>query len=76
VIEKLKKIQGATTMTIQKKSLISSLNTTKKALAASTPVAGSASAGSVKPAVGKMAHAGMKAGTHQPKFARFAKLIK
>ena len=41
-------------MTIQKKSLINSLNTTKKALAASTPVAGPAAAGT-KPRGTKLA---------------------
>lgn len=47
-------------MTIQKKSLINSLNTTKKALVASTPVAGSASAATVKP--GRQHMASAKAG--------------
>ncbi len=50
-------------MTIQKKSLINSLNTTKKALVASTPVAGSAAAASVKPAVQK--GGSFKAATHK-----------
>lgn len=41
-------------MTIQKKSLINSLSTTKKALVASTPEKGSAKVGAVKPRVGKL----------------------
>ena len=41
------------TMTIQKKSLINSLNTTKKAIVASTPATGTAAAGTVKPAAAK-----------------------
>jgi hypothetical protein len=36
-------------VTIQKKSLINSLNTTKKALVATTPEKGSAASGAVKP---------------------------
>ena len=60
-------------MTIQKKSLINSLNTTKKALVASTPVAGSAAAGSVKPAVGKLGKKDMKLGTVNARYARFGK---
>lgn len=39
-------------MAIQKKSLINKLNTTKKALVASTPT-GSVQAGTTKPRVGK-----------------------
>lgn len=55
-------------MTIQKKSLINSLNTTKKAIVASTPAAGSASAGAVKPAMRKAGFkkAGVRAGTLHP----------
>jgi hypothetical protein len=53
-IEDFKKTRGAKKMTIQKKSLINSLNTTKKALVASTPVAGSAAEASVKPGVTKL----------------------
>lgn len=41
------------TMTIQKKSLINSLNTTKKAIVASTPATGKAATGTVKPALSK-----------------------
>jgi len=40
-------------MTIQKKSLINSLNTTKKAIVASTPATGKAATGTVKPALSK-----------------------
>ena len=47
-------------MTIQKKSLIKSLNTTKKAIVASTPAAGSVEAGAVKPGV--RVRPGLKAG--------------
>ena len=54
-------------MTIQKKSLINSLNTTKKAIVASAPATGTAASGTVKPAVGLRAgtkmRAGVKAGT-------------
>jgi len=42
-------------MTIQKKSLINSLNTTKKAIVASTPATGTAASGTVKPAMHKAA---------------------
>ena len=42
-------------MTIQKKSLINSLNTTKKAIVASTPATGTAATGTVKPARAKLA---------------------
>ena len=38
-------------MSIQKKSLINSLNTTKKAIVASSPATGSAATGTVKPAL-------------------------
>jgi hypothetical protein len=48
------KIQEELTMTIQKKSLINSLNTTKKAIVASTPAAGTAEAGAVKPGLKKL----------------------
>ena len=41
------------TMTIQKKSLINSLNTTKKAIVASTPASGTAASGTVKPAISR-----------------------
>jgi hypothetical protein len=59
------------TMTIQKKSLINSLNTTKKAIVASTPATGTAASGTVKPALsvrpglkaGTRMKAGLKAGT-------------
>jgi hypothetical protein len=55
------------TMTIQKKSLINSLNTTEKAIVASAPAAGTAASGTVKPAVGLRAgtklRAGVKTGT-------------
>jgi len=37
-------------MSIQKKSLLSNLNATKKALVATSPATGSATAGAVKPA--------------------------
>lgn len=47
-------------MTIQKKSLINSLNTTKKAIVASTPAAGATASGSVKPALS--VKPGLKAG--------------
>jgi len=42
-------------MTIQKKSLINSLNTTKKAIVASTPTTGTAASGAVKPATQRAA---------------------
>lgn len=42
-------------MTIQKKSLINSLNTTKKAIVASTPATGTAASGTVKPATQRAA---------------------
>jgi hypothetical protein len=48
-----KKFHEERIMTIQKKSLINSLNTTKKALVASTPAAGTAASGTVKPAMQK-----------------------
>jgi hypothetical protein len=48
------------TMTIQKKSLINSLNTTKKALVATTPEKGSATAGAVKPGKIRAAAATLK----------------
>ena len=59
------------TMTIQKKSLINSLNTTKKAIVASAPTTGTAASGTVKPALsvrpglkaGTKMKAGLKAGT-------------
>jgi hypothetical protein len=44
------------TVTIEKKSLISTLNTTKKAVVASSPAAGSTAPAAVK--------AGVRAGTH------------
>jgi len=47
-------------MTIQKKSLINSLNTTKKAIVASTPATGKAATGTVKPALS--VKPGMRAG--------------
>jgi hypothetical protein len=54
------KIQEELTMTIQKKSLINSLNTTKKAIVASTPKTGTAEAGAVK--AGLRMKPGLKAG--------------
>lgn len=63
-------------MTIQKKSLINSLNTTKKALAASTPVAGSATSGTVKPGkqvYGTAKHGRPTMGMASPKFAKYGK---
>ena len=42
-------------MTIQKKSLINSLNTNKKAIVASTPATGTAASGTVKPATQRAA---------------------
>ena len=47
------KIHEERIMTIQKKSLINSLNTTKKALVASTPATGTAASATVKPGVHK-----------------------
>jgi hypothetical protein len=47
-------------MTIQKKSLINSLNTTKKAIVASSPATGAAATGTVKPAMA--VKPGIKAG--------------
>ena len=63
-----KKIHEERIMTIQKKSLINSLNTTKKALVASTPATGTAASATVKPGVHK---AGMKkAGVRKPGIVR------
>ena len=42
--------EESSTMSIQKKSLLSNLNATKKALVATSPATGSATAGAVKPA--------------------------
>lgn len=74
------------TMTIQKKSLINSLNTTKKAIVASAPATGTTAAGTVKPAAAKAAtkragtmragtmRAGaMRAGAKKPGMVRLAK---
>ena len=60
-------------MTIQKKSLINSLNTTKKALVASAPSIGSATAGTVKPAVARPAVA--RPAVARPAVARPGKKI-
>jgi len=51
-------------VTIQKKSLINSLNTTKKALVASSPASGSAATGKVKAA--RLQPATLKAGRPAP----------
>ena len=60
-------------MTIQKKSLINSLNTTKKAIVASTPATGTAASATVKPALHKAAarKTAMRAGAK----ARLAKFM-
>jgi hypothetical protein len=69
---RIEKTRGAKKMTIQKKSLINSLNTTKKALVASTAVAGPAA--SVKPAGTKLAakqkFAKVQLGAAAPRFAK------
>lgn len=64
------------TMTIQKKSLINSLNTTKKAIVASTPATGTAASGTVKPATQRagLKRAGLKrAGIKKLGVTRLAK---
>ncbi len=69
-------------MTIQKKSLISSLNTTKKAIVASTPLA-PATSGESSVKMAKAARLGkatsmakLGKATSMAKFAKFAKLGK
>jgi len=59
-------------MTIQKKSLINSLNTTKKAIVASTPATGTAASGAVKPATKK---AGLRAPGRRNAGVRLAKVF-
>lgn len=64
------------TMTIQKKSLINSLNTTKKAIVASAPATGTAATGTVKPGMHKagVRKAGVrKAGVRKAGMVRLAK---
>lgn len=58
-------------MTIQKKSLINSLSTTKKALVATSPATGSAATGKVK--AGKPTPATLRMGKPAPATLKLAK---
>ena len=53
-LAEIEKFHEELNMTIQKKSLINSLNTTKKALVATSPEKGSARAGAVKPSATRL----------------------